>query len=54
MGVVAEQADETVFWLEMLSESGVLSVKAVSDLTAEAKELTAIFSASVRTARSKR
>jgi four helix bundle protein len=24
MGIVAEEADETVFWLELLSETGVI------------------------------
>lgn len=51
IGVVVEEADETVFWLEMLGESGILKPAKLSQLLAEANELVAIFSASRRTAR---
>jgi four helix bundle protein len=54
LGVVVEEADETVFWLELLSESGIMSVSQTADLLNEARELLAIFSASRRTAKSKR
>lgn len=54
LGIVVEEADETVFWLELLTESGVLSENNSTDLRKEAKELLAIFSASRRTAKSKR
>jgi len=32
MGVVLEEADETVFWLELLTETGVLSEERTKDL----------------------
>jgi four helix bundle protein len=51
IGVVAEEADEAILWLEMLSESGALESKRIAPLLAEARELTAIFSASQKTAR---
>jgi len=51
IGVVVEEADETVFWLEMLVESGVVRAKRMENLLKEAKELLAIFAASQRTAR---
>jgi four helix bundle protein len=51
MGVVVEEADEAVLWLELLTESGVVSQEKTRELLAEARELTAIFTASQQTAR---
>ena len=53
LGTVVEEADETVFWLELLVESGVVDGAQMDDLLKEASELRAIFSASRRTAKSK-
>ena len=53
LGVVIEEADESAFWLELIVESGMLEPESVSPLHHEAEELTAIFAASVRTAKSK-
>ena len=50
MGVVIEEADETVFWLELLVESGIFPRPKLEDLITEANELTAIFVASRKTA----
>jgi len=51
MGVVVEEADETVFWLEMLIDAGIVPKPRLSGLLAESNELLAIFAASHRTAR---
>ena len=51
MGVVVEEADETVFWLEILTETGVISSTKAANLQKEAAELLAISSASLRTAK---
>jgi len=51
IGVVVEEADETVFWLEMLIETKIVSAQKLADLLKEADELLAIFAASQRTAR---
>jgi four helix bundle protein len=51
IGVVVEEADETVFWLEMLGESGIVPAAKLENLLAEATELVAIFTASRKTAR---
>jgi four helix bundle protein len=51
IGIVAEEADESVFWLEMLSDSGTIGPDRLGPLLTEARELTAVFSASQRTAR---
>jgi four helix bundle protein len=48
IGVVVEEADETVFWLEMLEESGIYRN---GPMKREANELLAILAASQRTAR---
>lgn len=51
MGVVVEEMDETVFWIECLIESGIVKPDFLADLLREANELLAIFAASQRTAR---
>jgi four helix bundle protein len=51
MGIVVEEADETVFWLEVLSETGIVRTERTEDLYREANELLAIFSASLRTSK---
>ena len=53
LGVVVEEVDETVFWLELLAETEVIPAHRISDLLAEARELTAIFTAAQRTSRSR-
>ena len=54
LGIVVEEADETVFWLELLSDVGVVAAAQIYALLKEANELLAIFAASQRTARTKR
>ena len=51
LGVVVEEADETVFWLELLVECGIVPQRKLAALIGEAEELLAIFAASQRTAR---
>ncbi|HEV2423725.1 MAG TPA: four helix bundle protein [Terriglobia bacterium] len=51
MGTVVEEADETVFWLDLLVATGTVPEHKLRDLLAEANELLAIFAASQRTAR---
>ena len=51
MGVVVEEADETVFWLEILVETGIVPRVRMENLLGEANELLAIFAASYGTAR---
>ena len=54
LGIVEEEADETVFWLEFLVRTNVMPERRMHDLIDEAKQLTAIFAASRRTARNNR
>ena len=51
MGVVVEEADEAILWLELMTESGIVPSSKAALLLKEANELTAIFAASQRTAR---
>ena len=51
LGIVLEEADETVFWLELLQEGTIFPAGKLRDLLQEANELVAIFTSSVRTAR---
>ena len=53
MGTVIEEADETVFWLELLVEAGIVPEGKMKSLLSEANELTAIFVASRKTATGK-
>ncbi len=52
MHIVHEEADETQYWLELLSHSGTLPENEFTKVWSEARELTAIFSRSEKTARS--
>jgi four helix bundle protein len=53
LGIVVEEADETQYWLELLAESGLLEPARLRELQKEAAELTAIFTASRNTAKSR-
>jgi four helix bundle protein len=50
LGIVLEEADESLFWIELLFDAGLTSSQKASALQAEANELVAIFVASLRTA----
>jgi len=54
IGIVEEESDEVQYWLEILRALGALTEQAVSPLHQEARELTAIFTASRRTAKKQR
>ena len=49
--VVEEEADESMLWLELLIESGIMKKELLEDLLKEANELTAIFTATGKTAK---
>jgi four helix bundle protein len=54
IGIVLEEADETVFWLELLRDGGIMDAKLLESLISEANELAAIFAAAQRTARNQK
>ena len=51
MGIVVEEADETVFWLELLTDTKIITKEKLAPLLQEANELLAICAASLRTAK---
>src|SRR5208337_2788220 len=51
LGIVLEEADETVFWLELLLEGGIVKSEKLDNLLKEAQELTSIFVTSICTAK---
>jgi four helix bundle protein len=54
ISVVAEEADETLFWLELLVEAELVKTKLIEPLMNECRELLKIFSVSLATARRNR
>lgn len=48
--IVEEEADESVYWLELLERSGHIAPDVAAPLKKEAGELTAIIVASIKTA----
>ena len=51
MGIVEEEADESIFWMEMLVDAKKLPAEKAAPLLKEANELLSITIASIRTAR---
>jgi four helix bundle protein len=49
IGIVTEEADESALWMELLVDAGVIKKEQVESLLKEARELTAIFTASRNT-----
>jgi len=54
LGTVEEESDETLYWMELLVESGKMKAAALSGLMREAGEILAMTVASINTARSGR
>src|SRR5688572_13556057 len=54
LGIVSEEADESVFWLQRISRADIRSTIPITTLLSEAEELARIFCASARTARGRR
>lgn len=51
--IVLEEADESLYWLEVFKEANLIMDNKVDDLLKEANELTAIFAATDKTIKSK-
>lgn len=51
LGIVEEECDESIYWIEMLVETNHVKPVLVSDLMKEAEEILAIVVASAKTAR---
>lgn len=52
LGIVLEESDESLFWLELMVDANIVTKMRVERLLKEADELTAIFTTSVKTAKS--
>jgi len=49
--IVEEEADESLYWMELMEESGLVNPSDLFTLKKEADELTAIFTAIGKTAK---
>ena len=49
LAIVEEEADETMFWLELIKEMSICKVPLVEDLIKESNEIIAITVSSIRT-----
>ena len=54
MGIVEEETDESVYWLELLVESGQVKKPLVENLLQEANEILSMVIASLKTARARK
>ncbi len=50
LSIVVEEADESIFWLELLADEQLISKNVAKPIIQEAKELTAIFVSARKTA----
>jgi len=51
MTIVEEEADESIYWMELLIQGGLIDKQLLSNNISEAKELLAITVSSINTAR---
>jgi four helix bundle protein len=52
--IVEEESDETVFWMELIAESGMLTEAHVRSIRKEAGEILAMTVASIKTLRNRK
>ena len=53
MSIVVEEADESVFWLELLVEAGIIEERKMELILSEAKEIVSIVSKARKTAKNR-
>ena len=51
LSIVEEEADESLYWMELLTEAGLITQKKLAPLMTEAEEILAMTVASVNTVR---
>ena len=54
MGIVEEEADECLYWMELLIDSGLVPHSRLTELMAEGNALVAIVVTSIKTARQRK
>ena len=51
MGIVEEEADETIYWMELLVDADIVKRPRISDLLNEADQILSIVISSIKTAK---
>lgn len=51
LGIVEEEADETLYWLEILKEGNIASAEIIDPLWKECNELLSIFIATIKSSK---
>ena len=54
MGIVEEEADEALYWMEMLVETSLVNADRLADLRREGEEILAIVVASLKTVKKRK
>ena len=54
LSIVEEEADESIYWIELLVESGQIKMKLVENLLDESNQILSIVVAAIRTSKAKR
>jgi len=54
LSIVEEEADESIYWIELLAEAGLVAPNHVDSVKKEANELLAMTVASIKTLRSRK
>ncbi len=54
LAIVEEEADESMFWIELLMETGAIKPNLVENLLAEANEILSIIVLAIKTSKEKR
>ena len=54
LAIVEEEADETIYWLELLIEANIKSASDIEDLLKETNEIVAMTVASIKTLRTRK
>ena len=54
LGIVEEEGDESIYWMELLVEAGLIKEKRIANLKAEADEILSMVIASIKTARARK
>ena len=54
LGIVEEEADESIYWMELLIESGMIDKQDIQNIMTEANEILAMTVASIKTLRNRK
>jgi len=54
MGIVEEECDETIYWMELLIEADIVDAQRLAGLMSEAHEILSMVVGSIKTARARK